>query len=245
MTHEQHLVEWNDEKIGRFWDYYSNCDAFNDTWFTKQAGKAILNFVKRHVIIRGDVLDYGAGKGFLSAILVKYSSVMLSACDFSGQVTAFNNRLLQYSSNYRGCKLIRLFPSEFKDNQFDIVFLVEAIEHLSDAYLYPTISEITRILKPGGKIIVTTRNNEMLDALNVMCPDCGCVFHRVQHMRSFTQRSMKDIMGRFGFKMHYCRGLNISDYGDMSILRKIFINCRNVIDKTRQKPDLIYIAEKT
>jgi 2-polyprenyl-3-methyl-5-hydroxy-6-metoxy-1,4-benzoquinol methylase len=51
---------------------------------------------------------------------------------------------------------IEVSPLPFEDNMFDIVTSLEVIEHLCDAELY--LSEIARVLKPGGILIMTTPN---------------------------------------------------------------------------------------
>lgn len=43
---------------------------------------------------------------------------------------------------------------EFPDNYFDYVTMLAVIEHIDDPE--PLIAEITRVLKPGGKLIITT-----------------------------------------------------------------------------------------
>lgn len=44
----------------------------------------------------------------------------------------------------------------FKDNTFDIVIMIEVLEHVIDDER--VINEIYRVLKPGGKLIVTAPN---------------------------------------------------------------------------------------
>lgn len=43
----------------------------------------------------------------------------------------------------------------FKDNQYDIILCIEALEHFINPQI--AISEIKRVLKPKGKLILTTR----------------------------------------------------------------------------------------
>ena len=45
------------------------------------------------------------------------------------------------------------YPYPFKDNTFDEIKCVEVVEHLDDTVA--TMKEIFRILKPGGKVIIT------------------------------------------------------------------------------------------
>ncbi len=51
-------------------------------------------------------------------------------------------------------------PLPWPDNHFDAVFSVEGIEHLENRFLF--LRQIRRILKPGGRLVLTTPNILML-----------------------------------------------------------------------------------
>nr|MDO8088293.1 class I SAM-dependent methyltransferase [Candidatus Sigynarchaeum springense] len=58
----KHKIEWTSEKIGRFWDFTSKT---NVPYFSKQVGANVISMVGRQLSIRGPVLDYGSGPGYL------------------------------------------------------------------------------------------------------------------------------------------------------------------------------------
>lgn len=39
----------------------------------------------------------------------------------------------------------------------------------------------------------------------VICPDCGAIFVPSQHLRSFDEKSMKEILQRVGFRIELCK----------------------------------------
>ena len=244
MEYKVHDVQWTDEKVKRFWDFYNNYSAFDNHWFSKSVGKAIITFVKKFISLKGHVLDYGIGKGHFSGYLLEDNNIQLHACDFSGETVNNINKQFSSKPNFKGCTLVQGFPSSFKDNEFDIVFLIEAIEHFTDDYLFPTLSEAYRILKPGGKFIVTTPNNENLPEQHVICPDCGGVFHRVQHVRSFSSQTLSRIIQDTGFQTIFCDAVDFYEFGAKGSLYKI----RNLFKKKLQgaysAPHLLCIAEK-
>ena len=47
------------------------------------------------------------------------------------------------------------------------------------------LEEVRRVLRPGGHVIMTTPHREDMGKNEVLCPNCRCVFHRMQHLRSF------------------------------------------------------------
>jgi ubiquinone/menaquinone biosynthesis C-methylase UbiE len=53
---------------------------------------------------------------------------------------------------------LRTFKYPWKDNTFDFIVISEVLEHLVPADIPKIISELTRTLKKGGQLIVTTPN---------------------------------------------------------------------------------------
>ena len=96
----------------------------------------------------------------------------------------------------------------------------EFIEHLTDEVLENTIKEIKRVIKPGGYLIVTTPNDENLQNETTICPECGCVFHRWQHVRSWNISSIKTYLTDMDFDVIYVKALKWIP-SDVSILKKV------------------------
>ena len=93
------------------------------------------------------ILDVGAGEGALTQSLHKMGYHM-QACDLFPE----NFRFPEVS-----CEKVDItlsFP--YEDKSFDRVIAVEVTEHILDHELF--FSEVNRILKPGGKLYVTTTN---------------------------------------------------------------------------------------
>ena len=106
--------------------------------------------------LQGAVLDFGAGTGTFTRLLVasgKFASV--AAADLMAQPAGFN-----------GVQWIRgdlNDPLPVADSFFDAVIAAEVIEHLENPRAMAR--ELFRILKPGGTAIVSTPNNESWRAL--------------------------------------------------------------------------------
>ena len=94
-----------------------------------------------------NILDVGAGEGALTQELHNMGHQM-QACDFSPEAFIFS------PVKCDGVDITLPFP--YDDLSFDRVIAVEVTEHILDHETF--FSEINRILKPGGKLYVSTPN---------------------------------------------------------------------------------------
>jgi len=198
-----HNVVWTPEHIRRLWHYYSQNSATQGLYFSYQAGKAVLSQVEWSVKLRKtrNVLDYGCGPGhFISELLrISRDGQKCFGLDFSRE--SVDEVKQKYSSHerYGGAEWVKELPSPFQDTSMDLVFALEVVEHLSDDQLQGMMREVYRLLTPGGYIVITTPNREKLEEEETLCPECGCVFHRWQHVRTWSALSLARYMGGYGF----------------------------------------------
>ena len=136
----------------------------------------------------GRALDVGCGDGRLSAEL---DAGELTAADVSG--VALNRARLRLPS----ARLVELDPDAplpFDDSGFDLVLCAETIEHVRDIQLL--LSEIRRVLRPGGTLALTTPAHLPLgrppDPLS-------------PHLRQFTRRSLARVLDELGFEVDSLR----------------------------------------
>ncbi|MCK4613304.1 MAG: methyltransferase domain-containing protein, partial [Thermoplasmata archaeon] len=73
-------------------------------------------------------------------------------------------------------------PLPFHDCNFDNIVAGEFLEHISNFYF--TMGEISRVLRPGGRIIITVPNIARL------YPTL-CVIRKKNYLRQFTKESIK------------------------------------------------------
>jgi len=96
------------------------------------------------------VLDYGCGAGNIVKAL-KANNVEAFGCDVFYEGGDYST---QIDSNIIGKSIIRMLPDgriPFEDNTFDYVINNQVMEHVTD--LDQVLSEIHRVLKPGGKVL--------------------------------------------------------------------------------------------
>jgi 2-polyprenyl-3-methyl-5-hydroxy-6-metoxy-1,4-benzoquinol methylase len=198
------LLEWTDEKVKRYWDYISH---FPEQYFTYQVGENLAKFIRKYTPENVSLLDYGSGPGFLIKHLLR-NKVEVTALEFSP------DSLLKIKSNYDGQKgfmgAYSIGELNLKNTKFDVVTLIEVIEHLDDHYLDLTFSNIHRLLKPNGYLIITTPNDEDLSKSYICCPETNELFHRWQHIRSWNQEMLRVFLERKGFKPSILRATNFN-----------------------------------
>ena len=108
--------------------------------------RAVRNYFA-HQAIRGRLLDIPCGNGFLSHQLQCNGFDVISADIFSDVVKVPGLTCLQTDLN-------ATLP--FADKTFDHIACVEGIEHLENPL--HTVRELRRIVKKGGKLVITTPN---------------------------------------------------------------------------------------
>jgi 2-polyprenyl-3-methyl-5-hydroxy-6-metoxy-1,4-benzoquinol methylase len=121
------------------------------------------------------------------------------------------------------------------------VILLEVIEHLSNEHLDQAFAEIKRLLKPGGRLILSTPNREDLAGLARMCPDCGSVFHVWQHIRSWAPDQLTAYIEAFNLSEWKIIETNLVD---RTLWHKLGNFARKALGRTIAKPHLVAIYEK-
>ena len=239
----EHKIEWNDEKVARLWDFYSNNYPYNQMYFTKVFGKDILKKTEK-VIGKLDgkiILDFGCGPAFSidNIMELNIKPARYIGLDFSEKSIHVIKNKPETNFEKQGI-FVQVLPSKIESNSIDVCFLIEVIEHLNDDYLDATLKEIQRVLKPNGKLIITTPNNENLELSKTFCPDCGSIFHKWQHVRVWNKELLKSTIVSYGFSDIKIIETNL--VSNNSILRDIFIIFKGILKNN--KSNLIVIFEK-
>jgi len=140
------------------------------------------------------VLDVGSAHGQLTRPVAKKSKVL--ALELRGEylLCARQNGLIPIR-----CNVAEGIP--LADEAADVVVAAEILEHV----LRPEelIAECHRVLKPKGKLIVTTPNlASLLSIIYIVFRDlpCPAVFQDI-HFRFFTFRSLGRLLRNFGFSI--------------------------------------------
>jgi SAM-dependent methyltransferase len=143
-------------------------------------------------------LDVGCGDGRLTAEL---DAAELTAADVSAEALRRAERRLP------GARLLELEPDAvlpLGDASFDLVLCAETIEHVRDVQLL--LSEIRRVLEPGGTLALTTPAHGRGTGLRILLGGFERHFDPVSpHLRFLTARSLEQLLDELGFEVSSLR----------------------------------------
>jgi len=139
--------------------------------------KEKLSLLEKYLKVKSDavVLDLGCAQGILSYFLRKKGGFWVSAdldlVNLQTSQAILENNLVQTGTG--------VLP--FKDDAFDQVVSLDYLEHMEDDNL--CLSEICRILKPGGELLVAVPRTGHLFMLHRLRPFLGMKLEFYGHKR--------------------------------------------------------------
>lgn len=194
------------------------------------------------------ILDCGCGDGLYLKTIRELGDYKIFGFDLNGD----SLRLTQKNVNDKPVPLVQGNGSAlpYNNNSFDKIFSTEVLEHIPNDL--EALNEIYRVLKPGGKFIITVPNHNyplLWDPINWLMEAAAGSYIKSgflagiwnMHLRLYYSEEIKDAVKKAGFVIkntepmtHYCVPLNhIILYGlklllDSGILPE---NVRNSADK--------------
>jgi 2-polyprenyl-3-methyl-5-hydroxy-6-metoxy-1,4-benzoquinol methylase len=172
------------------------------------------------------LLDVGMGWGHLAVAASRFGAEVSGVDHWYGP--APRNVCREEGLSFHDVN-IELFPLPFPDEHFDMVLFCEVIEHLNGDPAFP-LTEIGRVLRPGGLLLLTTPNagslaNRLKRAVGrpVLRPaqengdkgaaiiECGRTF-TYGHHRLYGMRALDALVTNAGFKVIRCCTLHSGSY---------------------------------
>jgi SAM-dependent methyltransferase len=130
------------------------------------------------------LLDAGCGTGYGANFLVSRGAKNVEAIDISIEGLSYAKK--NYSTSNTHYKVMDITALGYKENSFDIVTSFEVIEHITEQEIF--ISEVARVLKPEGVLIISTPNKGVYRS---------GLAHNPYHVRELTLIEFKDLLSRF------------------------------------------------
>lgn len=149
-------------------------------------------YIAAKPLVGGDVLEVGCGEGRGVEVLLEHATSYLGI-DKIGEVV--EKLQAKYPTVSFEKAIIPPF-SNLKDNTFDTVVSFQVIEHIENDRLF--LEEIYRVLKPGGKAIISTPNINHTLSRNPW------------HIREYKPGELKSICGQI-FDIVEAKGIGGND----------------------------------
>lgn len=185
-------LRWTPELVDRFWTGISQT-RLTELNFARLGGKRLIAAIAHLLPKDGRILDFGAGDGELIELLCSRGLRVAGYEPSRGRAENLQ-KALAHVPEFQGA----MPPSS--DATFDLVLMVEVIEHIIDEQLNSTLKTVAAHTRVGGILIVSTPNNEDLELNMAYCPVSNTLFHRWQHVRSFTKESLTELLAQYGFE---------------------------------------------
>ena len=151
-----------------------------------------LTFLLDEVSAGDRVLDLGSGDGTFTAELARAGARVVGV--EVAEAALKRARAAHPELDFRLAPVDGPLPLE--DCEFDLIWASEVIEHVADTARW--LSEVRRVLSPGGRLLLTTPNHPraavLLYGLERYCDPLS------DHLHLYTHRSLEAVLHEFGFE---------------------------------------------
>ncbi len=183
--------EYNRIKPGHYYIAMHSGSKIQQFWHNTKFSQ-----MKKYIISRNaKILDIGAGPGcFLSLIEKDFKLAIVSDISFAQLIFAKNK------INKIDCIACDADKLPFKKESFDYIILSEVIEHLPKENSQNILKSIRILLKPSGRLILTTPNYKSLwPVLEFFWNFVNPVKYLEQHINKYSIKSLKQDILKSGF----------------------------------------------
>ena len=147
------------------------------------------------------VLDVGCNEGVLTKIISKNNKVVGMELS-EGAVKKAKKKGLNIKQG-------NVYKIPFKDNTFEVVHFSEVVEHILDTN--KALIEIQRVLKPRGRLIITTPNCcSFRDRILVLFGHLQAYAQHEEHVRLFNKERLERELKKARFKIKKIYGTGFS-----------------------------------
>jgi 2-polyprenyl-3-methyl-5-hydroxy-6-metoxy-1,4-benzoquinol methylase len=160
------IITRNNKRMKKAFQYDEIPAGFYDKILLEAKGiRSFWHYQKFDTVLRvlssirnGKILDIGCSSGSFLGMVKKENFNQQIGVDLAYKQIEYAKK---YQTNYR--KFIKIDDaqtvfSNFDNNFFDAVTLIEVIEHLTPQEIEKIFATTTRVLKPGGQLVITTPN---------------------------------------------------------------------------------------
>lgn len=163
-------------------------------------------FLLEHVGAGQRVLDLGCGEGVFALALAEAGATVVAA-------DVAEEPLRRARAARPGPEYVLLEEESrwtLPDAEFDVVWAGEVIEHVADTAGW--LSELRRVLRPGGRLLLSTPAVGRLELLAAACSPRAFAARfepRSDHLRHYSAATLRGLIGDFGFERISVRAVGL------------------------------------
>jgi len=173
----------------RYWEHEEVLEDFSYKW------PIIKKQIPHNKKIK--ILDFGCGKGKMFGEILKMNpNADLVGVDVSEKAISFIKKKFP-KQKFKKIEEGSILP--LTTNTFDFIIASDVLEHIYDTELI--FSEIARILKPGGKILISVPYNGRIKNVIITLFFYESVFDPYSpHIRFFSKKSLQGCLEKVNLK---------------------------------------------
>lgn len=147
------------------------------------------------------ILDVGCGSGVFSDAMASRGARVLSV-DANADAIAYATKTFARD----GMEVRRGYLDELSlpDASFDAATVLEIIEHVYIDQVRKLLADLRRVIKPGGRLLITTPNYRGLWPMIEWLTDRfskAAHMHEDQHVLHFRRKMLRDVLLEAGFEI--------------------------------------------
>jgi malonyl-CoA O-methyltransferase len=188
------------DKMYFYESFASEFDSKMNMYDTNKRVEVFYNeLLKNEILVNKKLLDAGCGTGWFSKAAVERGA-LVSSMDLG------ENLLEQVAKKCKSERIVgSILEIPFADNTFDYVVSSEVIEHTPEPY--KALHEIYRVLKPGGKMVLSTPNKFWYWSLLIAEKLKLRPYQGLENWSGYNQLKKEAI--KAGFKVDLIKGIHI------------------------------------
>jgi SAM-dependent methyltransferase len=110
------------------------------------------------------ILDFGCGCGRVMRFWKSLKGPKLYGTDYNPQLIDWCQKKLGGFAEFKANHLTP--PLDYADEQFDLIYVLSVLTHLPEELELDWMRELTRVLKPGGLLLITVHGESRLHQLD-------------------------------------------------------------------------------
>jgi 2-polyprenyl-3-methyl-5-hydroxy-6-metoxy-1,4-benzoquinol methylase len=152
--------------------------------------------VAKHIPHYASVLDIGCGSGTFIGNYLQANPAL--GIDISQNQISYANQ--KYGSKEH--QFITGYPAniQLEDGSFDVITIIELVEHIDRGQAIDLFKRAYNLLKPGGRLIITTPNYfSFWPLLQLIVSRVSAISYGHQHINRYTLKKLKKDISSTGF----------------------------------------------